>query len=277
MIVWICTDMEGLSGVDNWNQCYDPDDNSSDYRHGLVQLNMDVNAAVAGCFDAGATSVRVADGHGRNNNRGFIDGLIDPRIEKVWISRYDPLRMESLNETVDCVAMIGQHSMAGTIGGFIDHTQVPKILCSYKINGVKYGEMGQFALYAGYYGIPLVYVSGDEALCGEAKSQFPWTVSTPTKKGLGWAHCELYSPDRVRDNIRRDIAAAVKSFAEARVWQPEPPINIEVEWAYSEFADNYEQIPGVRRIDAHTVAWTIDDARDIYSWPSLAWQPKHTP
>ena len=28
MIVWICTDMEGLAGVDSWDQCYDPDDNA---------------------------------------------------------------------------------------------------------------------------------------------------------------------------------------------------------------------------------------------------------
>ncbi len=33
--VYICTDMEGLAGVDHWDQCYDPDDNSPLYRAGL--------------------------------------------------------------------------------------------------------------------------------------------------------------------------------------------------------------------------------------------------
>lgn len=273
MIVWIGTDMEGLAGIDSWDQCYDPDDDSPIYRYGLEQLNADVNAAVAGCFDAGADEVRVIDGHGRNQNKGFIDGLIDPRITRVWMPQFNPTRMEKFDESVDCVALIGQHSMAGTLHGFIDHTQIPKSICSYKINGVKNGELGQFALYAGSCGAPLIYASGDEALCTEAKQQFPWTITTPTKKGLGWAKCELYPTEEVRINIRKNMAEAIRNIGNAKPWVVEPPIEVEIEWAWSELADNYEQIPGVRRVDAHTVAWHITDPKDIYSWPNPQWHP----
>ncbi len=72
MIVWICTDMEGLAGIDQWDQCYDPDDNSPHYRYGCEQLTTEANAAISGCFDAGATEVRILDGHGRNRNKGFL-------------------------------------------------------------------------------------------------------------------------------------------------------------------------------------------------------------
>jgi D-aminopeptidase len=54
--------IHGLAGVDHWDQCYDPDDHSPKYRHGREQLTADANAAIAGCFDAGATEVRVLDG-----------------------------------------------------------------------------------------------------------------------------------------------------------------------------------------------------------------------
>ncbi|MBI4024212.1 MAG: M55 family metallopeptidase [Verrucomicrobia bacterium] len=102
MIIWICTDMEGLAGVDHWDQCYDPDDNSPKYLHGREQLTADANAAIAGCFDAGATEVRILDGHGRNANKGFTSQL-DPRakpwrvkppieitVEWAWTGRADP-------------------------------------------------------------------------------------------------------------------------------------------------------------------------------------------
>ena len=93
MIVWICTDMEGLAGVDSWDQCYDPDDNAPRYRYACEQLTAEANAAIAGCFDAGATEVHILDGHGRNRNRGFTADL-DPRARKAWIAARKSLGRE---------------------------------------------------------------------------------------------------------------------------------------------------------------------------------------
>ncbi len=273
MIIWLCTDMEGLAGIDSWDQCYHPGDNAPEYLYGREQLTAEVNAAVAGCFDAGATEVRVIDGHGRNRNRGFIQEKLDPRVKQVWFSSFNPIRFEGLDETVHAVAMIGQHAMAGTLNAFIDHTQVPKEICRFRINGQEHGEMSQFALYAGAYGVPLVYVSGDEALCEEARRLFPHVLSTPTKRGTGWATCELYPPDRVRERIRRDIAEAIRRADRSRAWRLEPPIEVCVEWAYSGLADRYAKYAGVQRIDARTVAWKITDPRDIYMFPCESWQP----
>jgi len=266
MIVWICTDMEGLAGIDQYDQCYDPDDNSPKYLYGREQLTADTNAAIAGCFDAAATEVRVIDGHGRNHNRGFIPEKFDPRAKKVWLTASGPLRVEGLDESVYAVAMIGQHAMVGTRNAFLDHTQIPKELCRYLINGEERGEMSQFALYAGAFGVPLVYVSGDEALCAEAKRQFPHVTSTPTKQGTGWATCKLYPPEQVRANIRRDIAKALRHVDRSKAWRLKPPIEITVEWAWSGKADSFAAAPGVKRVDARTVRWQINDPRDIYLW-----------
>lgn len=273
MIVWICTDMEGISGIDHWDQCYHPDDNAPEYLYGREQLTAEVNAAVAGCFDAGATEVRVIDGHGRNRNQGFLLDRLDPRVRRVWFSQFLPLRLEGLDETVHAVAMIGQHAMAGTLGAFLDHTQIPKEICRFCINGEEHGEMSQFALYAGAYGVPLVYVSGDEALCAEARRLFPHVRCTPTKRGIGWGTCELYPPKEVRERIRQDIAEALRHVDRSLAWRVPVPIEVSVEWAYSGLADARAQFAGVQRVDARTVAWKIYDPRDIYMFPSEAWQP----
>lgn len=273
MIIWICTDMEGLSGVNHWDQCYHPDDNAPVYLDGLGHLNGDVNAAVAGCFDAGATEVRVLDGHGRNRNKGLRVGMLDARAKKMWVAAFNPLRWEGLDESVAAVAVIGQHAMAGTINGFLDHTQSTKSICRYIINGQEHGEMSQFALYAGGCGVPLMYASGDEALCAEANRLYPHAGTTPTKRGTGWATCELYPVDEVRANIRRDIAASLRKIDRTKAWKVKTPIEVEVEYAWSELADGPAKIANVRRPHARRVAWFINDQRDIYNWPSTAWTP----
>jgi D-amino peptidase len=266
-IVWICTDMEGLAGLDDSAQCWDLDDNSPKYLYGRKQLTADTNAAIAGCFDAGATEVRVLDGHGRNHNKGFIAETFDRRGRKVGFASRKPPRFEGLDETVYAVAMIGQHSMAGTLNGFLDHTQEPKELCRYMINGQEHGEMSQFTLYAGAYGVPLVYVSGDEALCAEARRLFPHVTTTPTKRGTGWSTCHLYPPDQVRTNIRRDIAKALGHMDRSTAWRLKLPIEITIEWAWSGRAEVFAAVSGVERINARTTRWKINDLRDVYAWP----------
>ncbi len=267
MVVWICTDMEGLSGVSSWDQCSHPDDDSPEYQHGRVQLTEDANAAIAGCFDAGASEVRILDGHGRNQNRGFISERLDPRAKRVWIESRKPLRWEGLGPDVHAVAMIGQHARVGTLGAFLDHTQSSKVICSYRINGCEQGEIGQMALYAGALGAPLVYVSGDEAACAEARALFPHVVTTPTKRGIRWDTCELYEPRLVRTAIRRDIALAIAQLPQARPWRPKPPLTITVEWSWTGAADGIASAPGVRRIAPRTVEWDIQDPLDIFTWP----------
>lgn len=273
--ICLVTDMEGLAGVDHWDQCYSTDDHSPDYLHGLAQLAADTNAAVAGCFDAGATEVVVWDGHGRNAQRAFTRVALDPRATLRRLVPGTPLVLDGLDRHTAGVVMVGQHAMAGTLHGFLDHTQCPKEICRFLINGEEHGEMSQFALHAGAFGVPLLHVSGDEALCTETRRLFPWVATTATKRGTGWETCELYPTDTVRAAIRRDVAAALAHRSAARVWQIPAPIEITIEFAWSAWPDKLAAIPGVRRPHARTVAWRIDDPRFIYNWPAPDWHPPH--
>ena len=273
MKICVVTDMEGLAGVDAWEQCYATDDASPAYRHGLEQLAADTNAAVAGCLDAGATEVVVWDGHGRNGQRAFTRVALDPRAKRRRLEVGTPVRLDGLDTATTGVVMVGQHAMAGTLGGFLDHTQCPKEICRFLINGEEHGEMSQFALHAGAFGVPLLHVSGDEALCAEARRLFPWAGTTATKRGTGWETCELYPTGTVRANIRQDVAAAIKRLSQAEVWRLPSPIEVTVEYAWSALADRLAAVPGVRRSHARVVSWTIPDGRWIYNWPSVDWHP----
>ncbi len=272
MKIWICTDMEGISGIDHWDQCYDPDDRSPVYYHGRQQLTWDTNAAIAGCFDAGADEVFVLDGHGRNGNKGFLPGL-DPRCKRVHASCFEPVIWEKLGAGIDGIAVIGQHAMAGTENGFLDHTQSPKEMCRLTVNGVDRGEPCQVAFYGADYGVPYIYASGDEAFCTETHRLYPHVITTPTKKGTGWATCELYPTDVVRRNIRADIARAAKGAKNAPIVKPTYPARVEIEFAYSALADVYRGVPSIERVNARTIAWTINHGWELSSVPGKGWWP----
>ncbi|MBI4026679.1 MAG: M55 family metallopeptidase [Verrucomicrobia bacterium] len=276
MTIYIITDMEALSGISSFEQCYNPH-GSPEYEYGRVQLTADTNAAIAGAFDGGATEVCVLDGHGHNQNKGFRQDLIDKRAKQVWISCFDPVRFEQFDESVAGVMMVGQHAMVGTRGAFLDHTQcLPSHIYRYRVNGTEYGEIGQCALCAGDYGAPFIYLAGDVAACEEVKRQFPWAVTTPVKRGLGWRRCELFPTDQVRSQIRADAARAVREIQGAKVFRLPAPLEITVDWTSNEFAEKLDGIPGVERPEPRTTRWRIAQGRDIYSWPSDKWHPHGT-
>jgi D-amino peptidase len=112
-------------------------------------------------------------------------------------------------------------------------------------------------------------VSGDEALCAEARRLFPWVATTATKRGTGWETCAPYPVDDVRARIRLDVAQAIARRKTARVWRLPSPIHLAVEYAWTALADRFAGIPGVHRPHPRTIAWSITDPRFIYNWPSL--------
>lgn len=131
MKVLIITDLEGISGVDRVEQV----DNNDPFA--LERLMVDVNAAIRGAFDGGATEVLVVDGHCHGQN--FLPGKLDSRATKI-----DGFFQNSaVIEEVDALFSVGIHAMSGAQNAFYDHTQTAICWHDYFVNGRKYGELGQ--------------------------------------------------------------------------------------------------------------------------------------
>jgi D-amino peptidase len=65
MKILVAVDMEGISGVVHWDQtepCH------TEYTRFQKLMTADVNAAVRGAYDGGATEVIVSDGHDKARN-----------------------------------------------------------------------------------------------------------------------------------------------------------------------------------------------------------------
>jgi len=256
MKVYIETDMEGVSGIRSraiWDQP------GPEYEHARRLLTQDVNASVQGALDAGATEVVVDDGH--NGGHNFItEELHEQAI--VENCRSTKNVFPGLDESFDAVFAVGYHAMAGTINAFLDHTQSSSWF-NYYVNGRKMGELGQTAIIVGHFKVPVVLVTGDEAVTQEAHALLGDIETVAVKRGLGRFHARCMHPKKARALIGQAAERAVKRCKDIKPYVVNPPIEIKLELATTDLADALADSDGIQRLDARTVLKVVDTALRI--------------
>jgi D-amino peptidase len=259
MRIYIHTDLEGVSGIDRAEMV---PGGSDDYRRSCELLMGDLNAAVDGAFAGGASEVVVLDSHGGGGN--FILELLAPRAQND--TKPNGKWWGILDDRCDATFFIGAHAMAGTMNGFLDHTQSSMSWFNYSINGRRMGELAQWALVAGKFGVPLVMVSGDEAACMEAHQFLSPCKTAAVKRGVGRQRAEALPLDEARARIRQAALDAMAVIPQARPFRPQKPMEIIVEFTRADYADGSAASGKVDRIDARTVRKVTSDPLDLFPW-----------
>lgn len=257
MKVYMMTDLEGVTGVDQAEQM--DFGNEAVYRGSCEKLMLDVNAAVAGAFEGGAEHVAVLDGHGGRNRYNFILDMLDERASYVDRSKQEGL---ALDDTYDATFAVGTHAMAGTLNGFLDHTQSSTTIFNWYLNGRRIGELAQCALSSAAFGVPLVMVSGDEAACAEARAFFNPVETAAVKQGVGRNRAIAYPADVARARIREAARRSLELVGTARPFMPIMPMEVKVEFNRSDYCDGAVDRPGAERLDARTIRWITSDPGD---------------
>jgi D-amino peptidase len=258
MKIYIMTDMEGASGIRRQEECVT---GTAPFEAARKYLIGDVNAAIAGCFDGGATAVCVSDGHGGG---ACLDiEKMDPRaVYETECGSWKPL--PGLDGSFAGLMAVGTHAMAGTMGAFLDHTQSSANWHNYLINGERYGEIGQWAAVAGDWGVPLLFVSGDRAACEEVRRQFPGAGTVAVKEAITRNLARLtLSPELAHRAIRDGARAAMALAKTLKPWKLQAPIEVRLEFNRSDHADNVAHHAGVERVDARTVRKLVSRGRDV--------------
>lgn len=258
MRLYMATDLEGVAGVYSFEDQAVP--TGRYYEAAKKLLTGEVNAAIEGALEAGVTDFLISDGHGCGGihyeslhpRACVIQGR--PRLPRGWYGdgRYD----------IACV--IGQHAMEGTNRAVLNHTQDNLGVEYYKLNGQYIGETAQTALYLGYYGVPVIFLSGDTAACKEAEDLIPGVFTSAVKDGLSLSCAASLSLHASRQLIRETITKAILRHKQnpfkPLVW--EPPFKMEIRMKRTELADRYES-SGWKRKDSKTVENQADLIIDI--------------
>jgi D-amino peptidase len=232
--VYVMTDMEGVAGVLSSPDFCNPE--SRYYEVGRTLTTLETNAAIEGALEAGATEVLVVDGHGH----GAIDPLQLHPAARLLAGR--PLGYPfGCDASFDVAFIIGQHAKANTDGGQLCHTGSFNVE-DQVLNGQSLGELGINMLFAAYFKVPTVLVTGDLACAEEAQALVPSIETVSVKEGLrrgapagltgeqarrfngGAIHDH---PEVARQKIRAAARRAIERRAEIPAFWIEPPYRLE--------------------------------------------------
>lgn len=253
--VYISADMEGISGIVHSEQVTAE---GHDYNIARKWMAEDVNSAIEGAIEAGAEIILVNDSHG--SMRNILPNDLHPKASLISGSPKPLSMMQGIDSSFSACIFIGYHSKAGTTSSILDHTYSGASIFSIKINGVEMPELGINALVAGYFNVPVIFVSGDSEVCRQAKSILgDKIVTVAVKEGYGRTSAKLLPMDEARKRIKEGVKLALEKLNEMKPFKMNPPYNFEIEFLYSSQAEMAELIPMVKRVSSRSVSYTSKD------------------
>jgi D-amino peptidase len=214
--IFISFDMEGVAGIVDWSQCRGP---GQAYEEGRRLLLGEVNAAIDGALEAGATEIVCNDSHGTMNN-------LDPAElhgQASYVSgRHKPLyMMQGLDATADLVFMVGYHGSISGESSVLSHTYNPSVISHVELNGVRVGESGVNALVALACQAPVGLITGDQHTIDEADAFLPDAERVVVKESFSRFGASNLHPELARELIADGARRAVERAAveESEVWE----------------------------------------------------------
>jgi len=259
MRVHVISDMEGVAGIVKGAQT---GGDSPLYQEGRVLYTEEINAAVRGAKAAGATEIVVMDNHGAGGEYSFnslVPDLLDPACEYVVQQEWTEY-VGFLESGCDAALLVGMHAMAGTADGVLSHTVSGQAWHNLRFNGVLVGETGINAALCGHWGVPVVLVTGDRAVCREAHELLGDGLTTvEVKEGIGRYSARMKTPRRARELIEDGARKALADLSAVAPYDPGRPCEIEVEFITPDRLQEYANRKGVEVTGPSTLVVRGDD------------------
>ena len=256
--LFISADIEGTCGITAWEET---DAAGRNYDYFCERMTAEVSAAVEGAEKAGyITTVKDAHDSARN-----IDPMGLPRsatLIRGWARDCYCMMGGIDRDEFDAVAFTGYHSEAVNDGNPLSHTMTRSVQ-RVTLNGRPCPEFLINAYMAAYRGIPIVFLSGDEALCRYAKELIPGITTVVAKTGHGSAVIARH-PEVVREEICAGIQNALsrEDLSDCILSLP-PYFELTVEYKDWNTAHSYSFYPGAVLLDPKTVQFESDDYYEV--------------
>ena len=256
--VFMITDMEGVDGIfDEDLQCIPW--KSPRWEESRKLLTGEINAAVEGLYEGGATEVVVLDGHWDGSNLSVLD--IQPKA-RLLTGQGIP-RTLTLDRSYSAMIFIGQHAMAGAEKGILGHTEDPAGIQNVWVNSMPVGEIGLNLMVASSLGIPTIMLSGDTAACRELRALVPDAECAEVKSGVSRTAGFMLPHSAACTLIREKCRHALERLAEFKAYQVSEPVEIKVEYTTAGTKE-FSPREGVERINDRT--WALRGKNFMEVW-----------
>jgi D-amino peptidase len=250
--------MEGLVGVVTSDQL---GPSGFEYQRFRQIMTNEVNAAIGAAREMGATEILISDSHGNGENLLIEQLPSDIQLIRSWPRPL--MMMEGIDETFDAVIFIGYHSSTTNTKGVRAHTISSANLTAIRLNGIEMLEASINAAIAGDFGVPVVMISGDDAVVEEAQRVVGDMEGAIVKWALGFHSARTLMPEAGYEVIRTHVRAALNRLEDFEPYVMEGPIELEISFKNYLPAEVMAYLPNVDRVDAHTIRFMGNDMTEI--------------
>jgi D-amino peptidase len=256
MRYFISVDMEGISGLVDWN---DPREKISQY------MTREVLAVINGIKKKDPSAyILVCDAHDNGQNLNILDLPEDVRLIQGPTRTF--YMVEGYEAQFDAAILIGYHAPVGTWKGLMDHSYSSSAFFEVNINGDTVGEAEINAVLLSEAGIPVILMSGDNEFKQFSSQRFPKTSFVVTKHSIGKFCAELIHPALIHRELEEEVQNAISRIGEISLYAPKPPLNVEITLVNTLMADIAATLPGVNRLDGRKLSFTAANGKEMYRY-----------
>jgi D-amino peptidase len=262
--IYISADMEGVVGVVTNEQLGPQGFEYGRFREFMTQ---EVNAAIEGALAAGATQIVVGDSHGNGQNLLIEKLHRDVLLVRAWPR---PLgMMQGIDETFAGAMFIGYHTGTTNLEGVRAHTISSARLADVRLKGVSVSEAGLNAAIAGHFNVPVIMVSGDDAVVKETQSLLGNIEGAVVKWASGFHSAKTMTPEASYNLIRSKAQQAVRRISEFKPYKLNGPIELDVRFKNYRPSEVLSYLSIVQRTDAHSIRFVGKDIIEVSKFLSF--------
>ena len=245
----IMTDIEGVTGVTTYQQA----ENS---QLGRDMLMHDLLSVIEGIRAEGDHEIVVYDMHTDGRN---VDMTKLP--EDIPVVMGKPINgkiYRGIGGDYDGLFMVGLHAMSREPGAMLAHSYLIQYDAIH-INGELVGEIGVERALAGEQGFPLVFVSGDDKGCEEAKALDSKISTAAVKISLDEAQALCYPPAKTEKLLKEAAAEAVRNAKNISPKNFGKDVAVRVQFSQCMYLENMKKLHPEIFVNENTVEVTGKD------------------
>jgi D-amino peptidase len=256
--IYISVDMEGVAGVVTADQLLPNGFEYERFRHFMTDETL---AAVRAAKQAGATQIVVSDSHGNGENLLVEAFPKDVQLVRSW-PRHGAM-MAGLDKSFAAAIFVGYHASTSNAKGVRAHTFSSAHLTRVALNGSPVTEAEFNAAYAGEFGVPIIFASGDDAAIAEIKARLGEMDTVITKNNLGFHSAETLTPAASCDLIFDGVLHAMAHRAQRHATLVAKPVALELSFKNYMPAEVLSYLRSVERVDSHTIRFVGRDMAEV--------------
>jgi D-amino peptidase len=232
MKLYMSVDMEGITGLVDATHV---DSSRHNYERGRQIMTDEANYIISTAFEKGCDEVVVNDSHSKMNN--LLIEKLHPETQLITGDVKPFSMVQGLDDSFTGAIFAGYHARA-SMKGVMSHTMIFGVRNIY-INDVLIGELGFNAYVAGYYGVPVLMVAGDDGAAREAAALIPNVTTAVVKESISRSAAKSLTPAKAGELLKEKTTQAIanKDLVKPLVPPHNPLMRIEfanygqAEWA----------------------------------------------